>query len=123
MIVGIGADLVSVRRLEKILDRSPLFARRVFHAVEQAQAAGRPERLAARFAAKEAWLKALGLPLFSAPLTDIWVENAPDGRPLLRIEGKAAQLAGARGVARCHLSLSHTPDTALAVVVLEGEGA
>jgi len=122
MIVGIGVDLVSVPRLAKILNRSPRFRRRVYHETELAQTADRPERLAARFAAKEAWLKALGLPLFSVPLTDVWVATGPGGKPELHTAGKAAQIARERGVARCHLSLSHTSDAAVAVVVLEGEG-
>lgn len=123
MILGVGVDLVSVPRLAQILARSPRFAARVFHVREQTQAAGRPERLAARFAAKEAWLKAMGLPLFSVPLVDVWVDLADNGQPRLELSGRAAELAAERGVAACHLSLSHTAETAAAFVVLEGGGS
>lgn len=121
MIRGVGVDLVSVDRLRRILERTPRFRSRVFHPVEIRQAADRPDRLAARFAAKEAWLKAMQLPLFSVALTEIWVENDDDGRPRLRTAGGAAALLAARGVRKIHLSLSHDDHQAIAMVVLEGE--
>jgi len=121
VIRGVGVDLVSVERLGWILERTPRFRSRVFHPVEIRQAADRPDRLAARFAAKEAWLKAMQLPLFSVALTEIWVENDDDGRPRLRTTGGAAALLAARGVTEIHLSLSHDDRQAIAMVVLEGE--
>ncbi len=123
VILGVGVDMVSVTRLRRIVARSPRFCRRVYHENELTQTANRPERLAARFAAKEAWLKAMGLPLFSTPLTDIRVQLDPSGKPNLVLTGAALALSRKRGVTRCHVSLSHTDTDAIAVVVLEGEGS
>jgi holo-[acyl-carrier protein] synthase len=121
VIRGVGVDLVSVERLRRILERTPRFRSRVFHPVEIRQAADRADRLAARFAAKEAWLKAMQLPLFSVALTEIWVETDDDGRPRLLTTGTAALLMESRGVKQIHLSLSHDDDRAIAMVVLEGD--
>ena len=121
MIIGVGADLVAVERIERALARSPRFASRVFQLSEMEETAGSATRLAARFAAKEAWLKAMGIPLFAAPLTDIVVACGADGRPAMRLRDKAADLSRARGVQTIHLSLSHDRGYALAFVMLEGD--
>jgi holo-[acyl-carrier protein] synthase len=75
------------------------------------------ERFAARFAAKEAVLKALGAGLGACPMRDIEVVRAASGAPSLALHGKAAALAAERGVASWHVSLTHTPTMAEAVVV------
>jgi holo-[acyl-carrier protein] synthase len=121
MILGVGADLVAVGRIERALARSPRFASRVFHSSEMEETAGGAARLAARFAAKEAWLKAMGVPLFAAPLTDIIVACGADGRPAMRLGNKAAELSHERGVRTIHVSLSHDQGYALALVLLEGD--
>ena len=120
MILGIGTDLVSVERIARIIARSPRFVQRVFHPQEQNDANGRADRLAVRYAAKEAWLKAMGLPLFSVALPDVFVEIKATGQPILCLAGKAAELAEEHGMEFCHLSLTHEKSYALAVVVLEG---
>jgi len=121
MILGIGADIADIERVARIVKRSPRFVQRVYHPVEQDDAAGRGERWATRFAVKEAWLKAMALPLFSVPFNEIYVEIAADGQPLLRLTGKAQRLSQSRNVGRIHVSLSHDGGRALAFVVLEGE--
>jgi holo-[acyl-carrier protein] synthase len=119
VIVGVGLDLVDVDRFRVALGRTPHLAERLFTAAER-DIHGRGDaahRLAARFAAKEAWLKAFGLGLGAVPFHDVVVESLPSGQPRLTLHGKAAALAAERGVDTVHLTLSHTARTAAAVVV------
>jgi holo-[acyl-carrier protein] synthase len=126
MIRGVGVDVVDVWRIDRALQRhGDRFARRVFTEGEiaycaSARAAG--QRYAARFAAKEAAAKALGTG-FGAEvrLRDIEVVKDAAGAPALRLHGGAEKLAASMGVRRIHVSLSHSLDHAVAVVVLEGE--
>lgn len=113
---GIGIDLLEIERLERALDRHPRLARRLFTGgeLDYAQGRSRPGRhLAARFAAKEAALKALGVD-GGFGLGDI--EVVPGPPPCLRLHGKAAEAADARGV-ELVLSLTHSRETAAAVVL------
>ena len=80
------------------------------------------ERFAARFAAKEAVLKAMGVGLGACAFRDIEVVRAESGAPSLALHGAAAELAAARGIARWHVSLSHTSVVAEALVIAVGEG-
>ncbi len=119
-LVGVGIDAVDLERFRTVLGRRPRLARRLFTAGERAYAALAPDpvpRLATRFAAKEAVMKALGVGLWSFRLTD--VEVARDGldAPTLTLHDGAAGLAAVRGVARWHLSLTHTDTVAMAVAV------
>jgi len=126
-VAGIGVDAVDVARFRAILARRPRFADRYFSARERADAARSPdpsESLAARFAAKEAVMKALGTGLGGFPLTDVEVERstaggASSGDPSLVLRGAAADLARAQGAAHLHLSLTHTDQVAIAFVVAE----
>lgn len=125
MVVGIGLDVVEVPRFEGVLSRhGERFERRVFAPGEIAacaRRADRPRALAARFAAKEACLKALGTGWAEGlAFSQVEVENEPSGRPALRLHGPAAERAAALGVLRIHLSLTHDGEVAAAVVVLEG---
>ena len=126
-IVGVGVDAVDVARFRRVLDRRPGFAARCFTESEQSDAtrsADTAQSLAARFAAKEAVMKALGTGLGSFALTDVEVCRTP-GRgatrnaPYLLLHGGAAALAGTQGADRLHLSLTHTDDVAIAFVVAE----
>lgn len=120
--MGVGLDLCEVERMARTLARTPSFAARVFTEGERAVCGRRrnaAEGYAARFAAKEAVLKALGAGLGSCPLRDIEVVRADSGAPEVALHGKAADLAAAAGVARWHLSLTHTAATAAAVAVAE----
>jgi holo-[acyl-carrier protein] synthase len=126
-IVGVGVDAVDVERLRGILTRRPGFAARYFTEAERADAGRSPdptESLAARFAAKEAVMKALGTGLGGFPLTDVEVGRTEgDGptrnAPFLVLHRAAADLAEQRQAGRFHLSLSHTEHVAIAFVVAE----
>lgn len=121
MIVGIGADVVSVTRFSASLRRAPGLRDRLFTARELVSDVGHARTdtsLAARFAAKEAVAKALGAPRGMA-WHDCEVVGDGDGRPWLRISGTVAAEATAQGVEHWHLSLSHDGDLAVAYVVAE----
>lgn len=117
--IGVGIDVVDVPRFALILERRAAFVERVFTPLERSTCGGVPARLAARFAAKEATMKALGVGIGAFGLHDVWIEREPSGRPVLRVEGRAAGLAEAAGVRRWHVSLSHTDLVAEAVVIAE----
>ncbi len=125
MIVGIGVDEAEVDRMRAALDRTPSMRRRLFTEGEQAYAeAAEPvmaaQRYAARFAAKEATLKALGAGLGACRFVDIEVvRDADSGAPTLALHRAAAALANARGAARLHVSLTHTEARATAFVIAE----
>ncbi|QUH05132.1 holo-ACP synthase [Saccharopolyspora erythraea] len=121
MIVGIGTDLVGVVRFGESLERTPALAERVFTPAERRTrdgAARSVTSLAARFAAKEAAAKALGVPS-GCRFTDCEVLQADDGRPSLRVSGRLARAAEARGVTAWHVSLTHDAEMASAFVVAE----
>jgi holo-[acyl-carrier protein] synthase len=126
-IVGVGVDAVDVGRFRRVLDRRPRFALRCFTEGERADATGSADvaqSLAARFAAKEAVMKALGTGIGGFALTDVEVCRTPGtgatrNAPYLVLHGSAAELAGAHGASTFHLSLTHTEDVAIAFVVAE----
>ena len=126
MILGIGIDLCEVDRIRALLGKDKQrFVRRVYQPREIAycDARRRPEiHYAARFAAKEAFLKAVGAG-WRLGWMQLEVVRAPSGKPDLVLTGKAAEIAARRGVLTMHLTLTHTADTAAAVVVLEGRPA
>lgn len=124
-----GVDLVHVPRLRAALERHAAFEARVFTAKERAYCRTHPDpvpHLAARFAAKEAALKALGLGItglgVDAALLGVEVVRA-GGPPTLCLSGRAARAARRLGVVESTLSLSHDGDTALASVVMLAWGA
>lgn len=119
---GVGIDVVDVARFALALERHPKLETRLFTERERQDAHSRPERLAARFAAKEAVLKTLRVGVGAAPWHSIEVERDPSGAPSLRLSGAAARLAQSRGVTTMHLSMSHTHVTAAAFVVGTGDG-
>jgi holo-[acyl-carrier protein] synthase len=120
-IVGIGVDAVDVARMRGVLERTPTFRER-FTEGERADAEQRndpSERYAARFAAKEAVMKALGVGLGAFGFHDVETVLAESGAPSLVLRGPAKDLADAAGVTRWHLSLTHTATTAVAMVIAE----
>jgi len=124
MIVGTGIDIVEVPRIAKSIERfGERFLSRVFTAAEIAYCDGkanRMERFAARFAAKEAAMKAIGTGMRGGVTwQDFEVVRELTGRPTMQFHGKAAQVAERLGVRRSHLSVSHTTEHAVAYVVLE----
>ncbi|HEX4901381.1 MAG TPA: holo-ACP synthase, partial [Acidimicrobiales bacterium] len=110
-IVGVGIDLVDVDRFRTSLQRTPSMRERMFTPGERAYAesANDPiERYAARFAAKEAVMKALGVGLGAFGFHDVEVQRDDGGRPSLVVVGAAELLAVERGVVAWQLSLTHT---------------
>lgn len=118
---GIGTDIVSVSRMQQVLRRTPALLDRVFSAAERADCEARRApgvHFALRFAAKEAFLKALGLGLFAGvALPDVEV-RCSDGRPRLALGPTAVAALDRHGGSAPRLSLSHGGDAALAVVVV-----
>ena len=126
MILGSGVDICEVPRIEASIARhGSRFLERIFTTREIAYAdrkANRFERYAARFAAKEAGMKALGTGWTGGiAWRDFEVVNLPSGRPTLTFHGRAAEIAAKLGVRHVALSLTHTKEQALAMVILEGD--
>lgn len=123
MILGVGLDIVPIDRVAAMLARHGARAEaRLFSAGERADCGARAEpaqHYAARFAAKEAALKALGGPS-GLRWVEVEVRTTSNGRPVLILSGSAAAAAARRGVATQHVSLTHAGGMAAAVVVLEG---
>jgi holo-[acyl-carrier protein] synthase len=124
MILGIGSDLAEVERIRTSIARyGDRFLKRVYTERECAYASSKAnsaERFAARFAAKEAGMKAIGTG-WRAGVTwkDFEVVNERSGQPTLQLSGVALETAASLGVVRISISLTHTAETAFAVVVLE----
>lgn len=114
-VVAVGVDAVLVERFAAALQRTPALGPRLFTAAERGL---RPESLAARFAAKEAVAKVLGVPL-GLSWHDAEVVREGSGRPRLEVRGTVAAAAAAQGISRWHLSLSHDGGIAVAMVVAE----
>jgi holo-[acyl-carrier protein] synthase len=126
VILGSGVDLCEVPRIEAAVARyGSRFLERIFtpREIDYAERkANRFERYAARFAAKEAGMKALGTGWTGGiAWRDFEVFNLPSGRPTLTFHGRAAEVAANLGVRHVALSLTHTKEQALAMVILEGE--
>jgi len=123
MIKGIGCDLISISRIKRALDRNPALAERLFTSREIAycnQKANPAQSYAARFAAKEAVLKALGTGWAEQiSWQDIEISNNELGCPEIVLSGVALKRAEAVGITQCLLSLSHDADLAIAYVVME----
>ena len=124
MIVGTGVDITEVGRVAEAVERfGERFLRRVFTPAEVAYCSSKRnkiERLAARFAAKEAALKALGTGLrHGITWQQVEVRRQPGSRPTIAFSGVADQYAARLGVKHVSLSLSHTAEQAIAMVILE----
>ena len=124
MITGIGVDVVHVDRMER-WRITPGLPERFFHPDELSDALARGSgaslSLAARFAAKEAFGKALGRGLTGMVLKDIMVCNRHNGQPEMIVSGTALDALRQNGAAKIHLSLTHERDNAIAMVVLESD--
>ena len=118
--IGIGVDAVDIERFRQSLARTPGMRTRLFTQSELEYVAPKADpvpSLAARFAAREAVMKALGVGLGAFAFHDVWVEVAQSGAPSLRVTGAALDLADRAGVTGWHLTLTHTDATAIAVVL------
>jgi len=126
MIHGTGIDLVDIDRLEKILRKWDTRFLNMLYSPEEigycTKKAYPAIHYAARFAAKESFLKSLGLGLgMGIKLKDIEVRNDAQGRPILNLNGRASEILEERGITSVHVSLSHSRIQAGAVVILERE--
>jgi len=123
MILGVGIDIADVRRWTKLMARRPAILERIFTAAEREACLSQsaPERsFAARFAAKEACLKALGTGWGQGlGFLHVEVSGGRGTQPSLRLHGPAAERFAGMGGKALHLSLTHEGDTAAAVVILE----
>lgn len=125
MIVGIGMDIIEISRMRQAIKRQA-FVKRVFTELEQKYCESRgvqcPASFAARFAGKEAVLKAFGTGLSGGSLQDIEIVNDNRGCPNVILKGYYADLARKLGVKIIHISLTHAREYAAAQVVLWGGG-
>jgi holo-[acyl-carrier protein] synthase len=124
MIIAIGIDLVEISRIEQVFARrGDRFRTRVFTEAESSYCEGRASKFAsyaARFAAKEAAMKAIGTGWADAVgWKEIEVVNAANGKPALRLYGRALECMRELGASRAHVSLTHSRDLAIAEVILE----
>jgi holo-[acyl-carrier protein] synthase len=119
-VIGVGIDTVEVPRFRKVAARTPGIIDRLFTDAERAYCERRKdptERYAARFAAKEAVMKALGVGVGACKWREIEVVRARSGQPSVSLSGGAAALAERKGVTGWRLSLTHTATVAEAVAV------
>jgi holo-[acyl-carrier protein] synthase len=125
MVIGMGTDLIETRRVQESMERfGERFLERIFTAGEIAYCMRKKnaaESFAARFAAKEAGAKALGTGISrGVSWKEFEVKREPSGKPTLSLSGRAAELAGTMGIRRVELSLTHSRELAMAVVLVEG---
>jgi holo-[acyl-carrier protein] synthase len=124
-IIGHGVDIVEIARIARSLERhEDSFLKKCFTAqevVDSGDSTRRVEHLAARFAAKEAALKAIGTGWSQGiSWTDVEVVRLTSGKPELRVTGRAKEIADGMGIDRWFISLSHTSSDAIASVIGEG---
>lgn len=124
MIVGIGIDLCDLKRMHEMLEK-PRFLTRFFSAEEQRYIESRGAQMAHSaagiFAAKEAFLKALGTGITGTQLSEISVIHNAAGAPMYHLTGGAEAMKDARGITRLHLSITHDGGVAAAVAIAEGD--
>ena len=121
-LIGLGTDVVDLDRFRRALERTPSLHDRLFTPGEQAVGAARRDptpALAARFAAKEAVMKVLGVGIGAIDWHDAEVVKEESGRPRLVITGRAATLAAEAGITTWHLSVSHSDLVAVAVAAAD----
>jgi len=127
MIYGIGTDIIEVARIEKVMQRDIGFRDKIFTPGEIAYCETKKhkfENYAARFSAKEAFLKAIGTGWrFGIRFGDIEVYHDELGKPFIKVSGKAKELSEELSISKIHVSLSHLKEMATAIVIIETEGA
>ena len=123
MIFGVGVDIIEVARVEDKLTRTPGLKEKLYTPVEIAYCESKKfpfQHYAARFAAKEAFMKALGTGWArGVKFSEIEVRNLESGQPVMEVYGRARELCQAEGITRFYVSLSHLKTKAVATVVLE----
>ena len=125
MISGTGIDIIEVHRIQTVMERDLGFREKIFTEGEIAyceKMKNKYQNYAARFSAKEAFLKAIGTGWrFGIRFADIDVYHDEFGKPLIRLTGKAEELALRDGITKIHVSLSHLKEMATAIVIVERE--
>jgi holo-[acyl-carrier protein] synthase len=124
MIIGVGVDIVEIRRIKEAVERNNNFLEKLFTDTELEYLNSRklsPEYIAGRFAAKEAVSKALGTGIRGFGFRDIEINRNELGKPIVVLKGKAKLIAEQFGKYSMHLSISHGEDSAVAYAVMEGE--
>lgn len=117
-----GVDIIEIKRVAAVLDRyGERFLHRIYTAGELDYCRGRPSKLASRFAAKEATMKALGTGVRGVSWKDIEVARAPSGAPSILLHGRAKARAERLGVVEISVSMSDSQDNAVAFVVARRE--
>ena len=123
MIIGIGIDIIEVARIERLLTKQNRFQKRIYTEKEIAYCEmkkNNAQNYAARFAAKEAFLKAIGTGWRQGvAFREIEVVNNPQGKPEIFLSGKTKEIADNLGITNIQVSLSHLKDYAIAVVTAE----
>lgn len=122
MIIGVGVDIIEIRRISEAVKRNSRFLDKIFTEVELKylkERKLRAEHIAGRFAAKEAVSKALGTGIRGFGLKDIEIDRTELGKPLVILKGKAKSLAEQQGDYKIHLSISHGEDNAVAYAIIE----
>jgi holo-[acyl-carrier protein] synthase len=126
MIYGIGTDIIEVSRIHAVMEKDIGFREKIFTSGEITYCETKRhkyENYAARFSAKEAFMKAIGTGWrFGIRFADIEVYHDEFGKPLIRLHGKAEELGKIEGISKIHVSLSHVKEIATAVVIVEKEG-
>lgn len=123
MIFGIGTDIIEVERVRKTIEKTKSFKQKVFNIkeIEYCDSLASPyQSYAVRFAAKEAFMKALGTGWRDGlAFNEIFVVNNDLGKPMLCLEGEAVSIIEKNGISNIHLSMSHIKDYATATIILE----
>jgi holo-[acyl-carrier protein] synthase len=126
MIYGIGTDIIEVNRIHHSLEHEPGLREKLFTTDEIVYCEGmkyKQQFYAARFTAKEAFLKALGTGWrFGISFTDIEILHDKLGNPYISLSGKAKEIAEKRGIENIHVSMSHLREMATSIVILEKAG-
>jgi holo-[acyl-carrier protein] synthase len=118
MILKTGIDIIEISRIQAVIDRhAGRFLKRVFTDLENSESRGRTEALAVGFAAKEAVSKALGTGIGPISWREVEILHKSSGEPYLILHGKAKNIAEAQGLSVWAVSLSHSHENAVAVVV------
>lgn len=123
MIAGVGIDIIDINRIRRVLEQNPAFRQKVFSEQEIAYCESKADpslSYAARFAAKEAFMKALGTG-WNHEVSWVEIETVVNDKsaPGLIITGRTQQTLVSRNISSCHLSLSHEKDYSVACVILE----
>lgn len=122
LIIGVGIDIVEIRRIKDVLDKHTNFLDKMFskNEIEYLKSRNlRPEFVAGRFAAKEAVSKALGTGFSGFEFKDIEIDRTAAGKPIVVLRGKAKLMAQKYGNYKIHVSISHGLDSAVAYAIME----